>query len=221
MGQASPIGFIGLYQILQFPQNVLKFANISERPDSFDFWFYLEPKFDGMGDFEVRFIALNAREMDYVFDPDPQLSYPNQTFPDGRLMVKSIQVFGFPPGQWHHFTRDIKSDWQAPAKMPSGQFLQGYGLNESFNWLEFDSNEFQDYTGKTYSETAWIDMITIYYDTTSQPPTPPAPPSPLPLPQATTRTYLVLVVVATVLLLATIGAILRRKRHRNPSSEGP
>jgi len=219
MGQASPIGFIGLYQILPFPQNTLLFNNITDRPDNLDFWFYLEPKYDGIGDFEIRIISLNARELDYVFDPDPQLSYPNQTFPDGRVMVKSILLYGYPAGQWHHFTRNMKEDWQAPAKMPNGSFLPGYGLNESLTWVEFDSNGFQDYLGTTYSETSWVDNVTIYYDSNSPPLQPPSTsPPPLSIGQPVTTVLAGLTVLALLLVLTGLVALKRRKKTQRPEN---
>lgn len=211
---SNPIGFIGLYQILPFPQNVLRFNNLTGRSDGLDFWFYVEPKYNGMGDVELRVFALNAREMDYVFDPDPALSYPNQTFPDGRLMVKTLQVFGFPPGQWHHFSRDLRTDWQLPAKMPSGTLMPGYGLNESINWVEFDATEFQDYQGNTYSETAWVDNMTIYYDSTSPPLLPP-PGNPPTNTFAPYSTFEFLLVGSAVALLLLPIVVLARRRKKN------
>ncbi len=212
---SNPIGFIGLYQVLPFPQNVLRFNNLTDRSDGLDFWFYVEPKYNGMGDVELRVLALNAREMDYVFDPDPILSYPNQTFPDGRLMVKTVQVFGYPAGQWHHFTRDLRTDWQLPAKMPSGTFMPGYGLNESINWVEFDATEFQDYKGNTYSETAWVDDMTIYYDSTSPPlPQPPSNPPANPSTSYTPTFEFLVIGSAIALFLLCIVALARRGRKR-------
>ncbi len=210
MLSGKQIGFMGLYQVLPFPQGKLLFNNITDASNGFDFWFYVEPKYDGPADFLVRFVAPNAREMDYVFDPDPALSYPNTTFPDGRVFVKTILLYGYPTGQWHHLSRNLRADWTSPTKMSTGEYLQGFGLNESVNWVEFDAMMFQSYTGQTYSETVWVDNVNILYDTD----TPPLPPPPEPNTPATTTSLWIITIIGLALTMASLGLLLSRKKKQ-------
>src|SRR6266568_5804498 len=165
------IGFIVLYQVI--PGNTF-FSNLTNTADTFDVWFYFEPKYSGLGDFQIKFLATNAQEMDYVFDADPSLSYPNQTFLDGRPLAKSILLNGYHAIQWHHFAANVASDWQAPMKFTnsSGTYLlPGFGLNQSFYRVEFDNLAFQ-VGSQYYSQIVWVDNVKLYFNTSYPPPPP-------------------------------------------------
>src|SRR5712692_7770906 len=104
----------------QFPQNVpsgLTFNNLTQSSNSFSFWFLLEPYGTGIAGFEARiFGAESTAELDYVFDPDPYLNYPNYTDPStGKDGLRSLIFYGYQPGQWYHFSRNLAADWAYPT----------------------------------------------------------------------------------------------------------
>jgi hypothetical protein len=147
------IGFIAMYQTLP---ETLRFGNLSDRPDGLDFWFYLEPKYDGLGDFRVRILyGENVAELNYVFDPSPALSYPNITDSEGRPLAISIFLYGYDAGVWHHFQRNLRADWQA----------SGFPLEQPFPRIQFDALTFHDIEAGHYlAERVWIDNVKLYRD---------------------------------------------------------
>jgi hypothetical protein len=158
------IGFIALYQTLP---PTLSFGNLSDRLDGLDFWFYLEPKYDGMGDFRVRILyGENVAELNYVFDPSPTLSYPNITDSQGRPLAINIFLYGYTAGVWHHFQRNLRSDWQG----------SGFSLDTPFPRIQVDALTFRNTgTGESFAEIAWVDDVRLYTDSpASGPPTWPA-----------------------------------------------
>ncbi len=152
MGQTG-VGFVALYQL--FPKNVT-FAQLTDRPDGFNFWFCLEPKYGGMGDFQVKFIATTAHEVAYVFDPDPRLLYSNQTF------RTDLSLYGYPGGVWYHFQRNLLADWQTPVTV-NGTTRPGFSPSEVLYRIEIDAIGFEE-SGSSiyYSETAWVDDVNVY-----------------------------------------------------------
>ncbi len=156
---AKDIGFIAMYQSLP---STLRFSNLSDRPDGFDFWFYLQPKYNGMGDFRVRILfGENVAELNYVFDPSPTLSYPNITDSGtGRpaavnlLLNSNDYVAG---GGWYHFQSNLRRDWQA----------SGLDINQFFPRIQFDAITFQTGTSpniQSFAEIVWIDNVKMYRD---------------------------------------------------------
>src|SRR3989442_633768 len=185
IGQTN-IGFMGVWQ--SFPQGTL-FSNLAQRPDELDFWFRLDPKYAGLGDFQIKLLAVNAQELDYVIDPQTDfLSYPNQTFSYGTLAgqaaVKYILLGRLgsdtstplmaPPSTWVHFTRDVTADWVAPMAYSSNSTctsarpctLPGISLTNIISRIEFDSIGFQNTTVQTaggfFGMTTWLDNVKFY-----------------------------------------------------------
>lgn len=166
------IGFIAIAQSLP---GTLRFRNLTDRPDGIDMWFYYLPKYAGSGDIRIRVLyGENVGEIDYVFDPDPSLGYPNSTAttPYGPGGVKNIFLYGFAPGQWHHFQRNLRADWAAPLKLPNGTFVRGFSLDIPFPRIQFDALGFKSGTNY-FSETVWIDDFQIYAESEAPPPPPP------------------------------------------------
>jgi len=159
------IGFIAIYQTLP---STLLFRNIVDRADGFDFWFYMTPKFDGMGDFRVRILyGENVAELNYVFDPSPELGYPNSTAmtPYGPGGVSNIFLYNYAPNQWHHFQANLRRDWAAPIKLLNGSFAPGLSLDIPFPRLQFDALTFSapiDGQTRYFAETVWIDDVKLY-----------------------------------------------------------
>ncbi len=189
----TAIGFMGIWQ--SYPQNTL-FSNFTERQDEIDFWFRLDPKYDGLGDLQIKFLAVNAQELDYVIDPDlTVLSYPNQTFTYGALVnqasVKYILLgrtnnastpLMAAPSTWVHFRRDVTADWVASMSFTSNStctlaspcMLPGFPLNDAFYRIEFDMIGYQNPTlGKQYGMTAWLDNVNFYWNSNTPAPPPP------------------------------------------------
>ncbi len=183
----TPIGFIALAQTLP---SSLTFRNLTDSPSSLDMWFYYLPKYAGAGDVRIRVLfGENVGELDYIFDPDPRLSYPNSTatatvynstctcyasLPSG---AKNIFLYGYPEGQWHHISRNLRSDWAAPLKITNSSgtfFVRGFSLDVPFPRIQFDIMAFQDInTGDYFAETVWVDDISVYVDSEAQPNLPP------------------------------------------------
>ncbi len=169
------------------------FSNFTQRPDELDFWFRVDPKYAGLGDFQIKFLAQNAQELDYVIDPQTDfLSYPNQTFPIGTMAgqpsVKDILLgrlgndastpLTAPPSTWVHFTRDVTADWTAPMMFTTNStctpaspcMLPGFPLDEPFYRIEFDIIGFQNpQSGGFYGMTAWLDNVKLYEAISVQP----------------------------------------------------
>lgn len=136
-----PIGFAQFYQSLPVGTT---FANVSDSLSSFSFWFYLEPFGSALGDFRVRvFGAEGIAEMDYVFDPDPSVSYSNQT--GSRYLI----LQGYPAGQWHYFQRNLRADWVS----------SGFSLDFTLARIQFEGMIFQP---PTRSESFWLDEVQLY-----------------------------------------------------------
>src|SRR3989442_7501823 len=193
IGQTS-IGFMGIWENLT---NTF-FSNFTDRPDEVDFWFRLDPKYAGLGDFQIKFLAENAQELDYVIDPHvPVLSYPNQAYTTGDLAGQASVEYILlgrtrtdastplmaPPCTWVHFRRDVIADWKGPmlftnntiaCNQASPCMVPGFPLNDVFSRLEFDSIGFQDSAGY-HGMTVWIDNVNLYGDSNTPPPPPPPP----------------------------------------------
>ncbi len=167
LGQLD-IGFISIAQSL--PRS-LTFRNLTDSPAGLDMWFYYLPKYAGAGDVRIRVLfGENVGELDYVFDPDPSLGYPNSTatvfLANGTQVpggTKNIFMYGYPEGHWHHVRRNLRSDWAAPLKLANGTFVRGFSLDIPFPIIQFDALGFRS-GGNYYSETAWIDDFTVCAD---------------------------------------------------------
>ena len=194
IGKASN-GFMGVRQF--YPQNTL-FSNFTQRQDELDFWFRLDPKYDGLGDFRIRLQAQNGQELNYVIDPDTTfLTYPNDTFTYGDLNGQPSLKYIFlgrlgsdlstplmaPPSKWVHFTRDVTADWLAPMRFTGNSTctvaspctLPGFPLDDVFSRLEFGLQGYQNSDlGTQYGMTAWIDNVNFYWNSNY-----PAPPPPM------------------------------------------
>lgn len=173
------IGFIALTQHL--PPNTL-FRNLTDRPDGIDVWFKLQPKFDGMGDFRVRILhGENLGELNYVFDRDVLLDYPNSSTVDGAGRPTGVKSIFIPTsslpsqGSWFHFTRNLRADWQAPLliRQPDGTTVTapGFSLDIPFQTMQFDALFFTNSAEQFFAETAWVDDVKLWLDI--PPPTPP------------------------------------------------
>ncbi len=183
----SGIGFIAIFQVM--PSNTF-FSNVTDRPDGLDVWFYILPKYNGTGDTKISIIAQNAQELDYVLDVNPYLSYPNQTFSDGRPSVKSIfRTAQYQTNGWFRFTANIYQDWQAPMDYHNANgtvsTLPGFPLDDVLYRLEFDNIAFRNdstcYTPTTppvydprycqyFANTQWVDLVRLYLNTNVPPP---------------------------------------------------
>ncbi len=200
---SNPIGFIGLYQIPQFPQGTLKFSNLTSTNNTLDFWFYIQPKYSGTAGAVVRVLSMTAKELDYAIDSNPGLSYFNNT--SGTPPVAAFEFKNYPLNQWNHFTRNLKADWQT-----------FFSLNESLSWVEFDSIYLQN-SGQSFSETTWVDLVQVLYGAASTPQPPNPPPSsgstPMTLP---TLDWIIATAVLGVLAVSLVVAFMGRKRRLRP-----
>ncbi len=108
IGQAtlSSHGFMGIYQ--ELPNTF--FSNLTKGPDELDFWFRLDPKYNGLGDFQIKFLAVNSQELDYVIDPhtcsssgrrarSPTVSesHPRQFMQAGSEGARPLTLTALPP----------------------------------------------------------------------------------------------------------------------------
>ncbi len=192
LGQLD-IGFISIAQSLP---SSLTFRNLTNSPSGLDMWFYYLPKYGGSGDIRIRVLAPGegVGELDYVFDPDPALGYPNSTntatvynstcacFVELPAGVKNVFLYGYPEGQWHHIRLNLRSDWAAPLKITNSSgtfFVRGFSLDIPLPRIQFDALGFKS-GGNYYSETVWIDEFKVCVD--SQ--TPSASPCDAPPPSA-------------------------------------
>src|SRR2546426_3309931 len=145
---------VGFTQFRQFLSNPVNVTDLTDSPDGFSFWFKLQPynNQSGMGGFGIRiFGAESLAELDYAINPDPSLgTFVNNT------SVHSLLFYGYQPGQWYHFSRNLRADWL------------GFGLSLRF---PLSLIQFQGYVtqfGTTVkSETFWLDDVRAYVGTAS------------------------------------------------------
>ncbi|OLE74752.1 hypothetical protein AUG19_07415 [archaeon 13_1_20CM_2_54_9] len=145
--------FLGFSQIRQFLPNPVNFTDLTDSQDGFSFWFKLQPydNQSGMAGFDIRvFGAESTAELDYAFNPDPSLSFVNNT------SVGSFLFYGYQPGQWYHFNRNLRADW----------LRLGLPLKYPFSLVQFEGLASQSGT-TVKSETFWLDAVRAYVGATS------------------------------------------------------
>jgi len=146
----------------QFRQSItgVTFSNLTDSPNGFSFWFNLQPNGNaGMAGFEVRiFGAESTDELDYAFNPDPSIgTFANYTLPNDPG-VRALLLYGYQPGQWYHFSRDLKADWTS------------LNLNATRNFSLIQFQGFASQTGtQVRSETFWLDDVRVYVGTQAPP----------------------------------------------------
>ncbi len=156
----------------QFPQSLpsgLTFNNLTDSPNGFSFWFYLQPYGNGtMGGFEVRvFGAESTAELDYYIDLNPSFVSGAENYTDpstGRDGLRSLLLPYYQPGQWYHFSRNLRADWGYPT--PG---LGGLNMSRAFLQVQFDGLATNTTEGLN-SETFWLDDVRIYTGTDQPPP---------------------------------------------------
>jgi len=149
------VGFSQFRTSIQGPTNQgYNFTQLTNDPNGFSFWFQLQPlNGNGIAGFEVRiFGAESLSELDYVFDPDPSIGQ----FQD-NTGTHSILFYGYQPGQWYHFSRDLRADWMAPT----GPSNAGLSLNYNFTLLQFQGFA-SNSGGVVRSESFWLDDVRAY-----------------------------------------------------------
>ena len=176
-------GHITLYQAPQVPQMpgvMPTFGSLTNRTDGLNLWLYIQPKFTGFSLIEIRIKAFDTTELDYFFvNPAIQITLTNMTF-GGELNkpVKSI-VLPMPPfNQWIHFQRNLGQDWTAlmtNSNGTPGYTTRGFNLTETVNYVMLEAGLSSPPAGGWYGETAWIDNVALYVNSTT--PAPPPPPS--------------------------------------------
>ncbi len=153
---------VGFTQFRQSLTPGLTFNNLTDSPNGFGFWFYLQQYGNGtMGGFEVRvFGAESTAELDYYIDLNPSFVAENYTDPStGRDGLRSLLFTGYQPGQWYHFSRNLRADWGYPT--PG---LGGLNMSRSFSLVQFEGLAIK--TGGTLgSETFWLDDVRAYVGT--------------------------------------------------------
>jgi len=139
---------VGFTQFRQFVADPVNFTDLTDSQDGFSFWFKLQPydNQSGMAGFDIRvFGAESTAELDYAFNPDPSLTFVNQTG------IGSFLFHGYQPDQWYHFSRNLRADWMR----------LGLPLKHLFTLVMFEGLVLQD--GPTVkSETFWLDDVKIY-----------------------------------------------------------
>src|SRR5881397_2174501 len=146
------VGFSQFRTSLRGPTNQgYNFTTLTDDPNEFSFWFRLEPyNGNGMAGFEVRlFGAESLAELDYVINPDPSIgNFVNSS------QIHALYFTGYNYGQWYHFSRNIKADWENA----------GLSLSWNFTLLQFQG--FASQTGNIIkSETYWLDDVRVYVGT--------------------------------------------------------
>ncbi len=152
---------VGFTQFRQFlPAQGYNFTQLTDSPAGFSFWFQLQPyNNNGMASFEVRiFGAEDLAELDYIFNPDPSLGYVNNT------STHSLLFYGYQPGQWYHFSRNMWADWMTPMGLGN----MPLALNHNFTLVQFEGLAINSGT-TVKSETFWLDDVRAYVGT-GQPP---------------------------------------------------
>ena len=173
----SPITF-GHITLYQQAASTIYFDNLTNRPDNFNLWVYIEPKTVGAAGYslvEFRIKATDTTELDYFYI-NPSLSniisFQNMTSGgENNKPVKEIILPSPPLNQWVHLQRNLKQDWTAPMTLPGGQTAPGFNLTETLSQTMLEAMFFKNSSG-TYAETEWIDDVGFFVDSTSQ--TPPA-----------------------------------------------
>lgn len=139
---------VGFTQFRQFLSGAVNFTDLTDSPNGFSFWFKLKPydNQSGMAGFDIRvFGAESTAELDYAFNPDPSLDFANNTG------VGSFLFHGYQPGQWYHFSRNLRADWLS----------MGLSLNHPFSLVMFEGLVLQNGTTMK-SETFWLDDVRVY-----------------------------------------------------------
>ncbi|MBO0889213.1 hypothetical protein J2P12_08960, partial [Candidatus Bathyarchaeota archaeon] len=153
--------YIGFSQFSQKINPTYNFTELTDSPSGFSFWFKLEPyNTNPMAGFEVRIFGGETQaELQYVFNPDPSVGqYTNIT---SGYYTYSLLFYGYKPGQWYHFSRNLRADW-INLRIP---------VTTSFNGIQFEG--FSTLSGNTVkSETIWIDDVRAYAYGTGPIPTP-------------------------------------------------
>jgi len=144
----------------QFRHSVLgsgqgyNFTQLADDPSGFSFWFRLQSANDnGMAGFEVRLFGAEAlAELDYIFNPDTSIGvFQNNT------NTHSLLFYGYQPGQWYHFNRNLKADWL----MPMGSANTPLNLHYNFTLIQFQG--FASRSGSiSRSEILWLDDVRAY-----------------------------------------------------------
>ena len=173
-GTHSPITF-GHITLYQTNASTIHFGDLTDRPDNFNLWFFVEPKFTGYSLLELRMKASDTTELDYFYI-NPSLSnvisFQNQTSGgENNKPVKEVVMPTAPVNQWVHFQRNLKADWTAPMTFLSGPPAPGFNLTETLSQTMLEAYFFMSGTGDVYAETIWMDDIGFYVDSA----TPPAP----------------------------------------------
>ena len=154
---------VGFSQFRQSTQGVgYNITQLTDDPAGFSFWFKLQPdNSNGMAGFEIRIFGAEAlAELDYAINPDPSVGmFQNNT------SNHSLLFYGYQPGQWYHFSRNLRADWLAPM----GPANTPLNLNYNFTLIQFQG--FATKTGTTIkSETFWLDNVRVYEGAGQVPP---------------------------------------------------
>ncbi len=152
-------------------------SNVTDRPDSFSIWFYIQPKASGFSMFEIRIRSYSSSELDYFF-VNPILGNPasNSTNnSEGGTPTKGYLLPTPPIGQWVHLQRNLYQDWTTPMILPNRSYAPGLRLDDSIQRIEFDAlfSINNPTTGAILAETVWIDNVVLYHNSIYPPPLPP------------------------------------------------
>lgn len=168
-------GHITLYQPLA---STTLFGNLTNRSDGLNLWVYIQPKFSGFSLVEIRIKALDTTELDYFYvNPAVSITFTNMTFGgEGNKPIKVI-VLPMPPfNQWIHFQRNLRQDWNGTMMAADGnptRTAPGFNLTETFDRVMLEAGLSAPPAGGWYGETAWMDNVAVYVNSTTPPPPPP------------------------------------------------
>jgi hypothetical protein len=174
----SPMTF-GKVTLYQVQASNPYFDNITNRPDGLNLWLNIQPKFAGFSLIEVRIKALDTTELDYFYvSPSISITFQNTTKGgENNKPVKEI-ILPMPAfNKWVHFERNLRQDWNSSMIAPNGQIGQtapGFNLTETFNQIMLIAG-FSGSSVAWYGETAWIDNVSLFVNSTT--PSPPPPPN--------------------------------------------
>ena len=171
----TPITF-GKITLYQQNQTTIYFGNITDRPDDLNFWVYLQPKFAGFSNLEIRIKAQDTTELDYFYtNPNIPIGFQNST--NGgelRKPVKEIILATPPMNKWIRFERNLYRDWQAPmTNLLPGQTDSGFNLTETLSRVMIEASFYQSTSGVVYGMTTWIDDVILYVNSNTPSPLPP------------------------------------------------
>src|SRR6266702_3990404 len=153
---------VGFSQFRQSTQGVgYNITQLTDDPAGFSFWFKLQPdNSNGMAGFEIRIFGAEAlAELDYAINPDPSVGmFQNNT------STHSLLFYGYQPGQWYHFSRNLRADWMRPM----GPGNMALALDHNFTLVQFEGLAIGSGT-TAKAETFWLDDVRAYVGT-GQPP---------------------------------------------------